>query len=92
MFSLGCLYYYVLSGGSHPFGDALRRQANILSGECDLSDLKGEPWQIELQKPLLHALTSPTPQERPPCAAVLTHPIFWSNTTILAFLQVNQTL
>jgi len=30
IFSLGCVFYYVLSGGKHPFGDPLRRQANIL--------------------------------------------------------------
>lgn len=33
IFSLGCVFYYVISGGKHPFGDSLRRQANILSGE-----------------------------------------------------------
>lgn len=31
IFSLGCVFYYVLSDGKHPFGDTLRRQANILS-------------------------------------------------------------
>lgn len=30
IFSLGCVFYYVLSNGKHPFGDPLRRQANIL--------------------------------------------------------------
>ncbi|CAG0893148.1 unnamed protein product [Cyprideis torosa] len=33
IFSLGLVYYFVLSSGKHPFGDPLRRQANILSGE-----------------------------------------------------------
>ena len=31
IFSLGCVYYYVLSNGKHPFGNQLTRQANILS-------------------------------------------------------------
>lgn len=35
IFSSGCVFYYVLSGGRHPFGDQYRRQANILSGEYD---------------------------------------------------------
>lgn len=30
VFSMGCVFYYVLSNGKHPFGDPLRRQANIL--------------------------------------------------------------
>src|SRR4029434_10426102 len=32
IFSAGCVFYYVVSRGMHPFGDALRRQGNILSG------------------------------------------------------------
>ena len=39
IFSAGCLIYYVLSEGKHPFGDKLRRQANILNGECKLEKL-----------------------------------------------------
>ncbi|KAK5641329.1 hypothetical protein RI129_009876 [Pyrocoelia pectoralis] len=87
LFSLGCLFYYVLSKGSHPFGDSLRRQANILVNTSDLNNLKGEPWQIALQKPLIADLISPRAQDRPPCTAVLNHPIFWSNSKVLAFFQ-----
>jgi serine/threonine-protein kinase/endoribonuclease IRE1 len=32
MFSFGCVIFYVLTRGKHPFGDALRRQSNILEG------------------------------------------------------------
>lgn len=46
VFSAGCVFYYVVSRGQHPFGDALRRQVNILSGEYSLShfmeDIHGE--------------------------------------------------
>ncbi|KAK9885458.1 hypothetical protein WA026_010953 [Henosepilachna vigintioctopunctata] len=87
LFSLGCLYYYVLSKGDHPFGDSLRRQANILSGICNLSNLKGSDWQINLQKPLITALISDKPEERPPCTAVLAHPMFWDAPKILSFFQ-----
>ena len=33
------MYYYVLSGGCHPFGDQYRRQANILAGEYELETI-----------------------------------------------------
>lgn len=36
IFSAGCIFYFVISKGQHPFGDALRRQANILAGEYSL--------------------------------------------------------
>ncbi len=42
IFSLGCVYYFVLSGGHHPFGDSFRRQANILTGEYDLTHFDSE--------------------------------------------------
>ena len=31
IFSLGCVYYFVLSDGAHPFGESFKRQANILT-------------------------------------------------------------
>ncbi len=41
IFSMGCVIYYVLSAGQHPFGSSLRRQANIESGDYSLNDLNG---------------------------------------------------
>ncbi|TMS15028.1 Serine/threonine-protein kinase/endoribonuclease IRE1 [Larimichthys crocea] len=32
IFSSGCVFYYVVSQGSHPFGKSLQRQANIPTG------------------------------------------------------------
>lgn len=42
IFSAGCVFYYVLSGGSHPFGETLYRQANILAGAPSLAHLEEE--------------------------------------------------
>ena len=39
IFSLGCVYYYVLTHGHHPFGDSIRRQANILNNSYSLEKL-----------------------------------------------------
>ena len=39
IFSAGCVFYYVLSGGKHPFGDSLRRQSNIMNDEYKLDKL-----------------------------------------------------
>lgn len=88
LFSLGCLFYYVLSKGLHPFGDNLRRQANILGGDYNLEDIQGEERQIILQKLLIGAMISSKPLERPSCTAILKHPMFWDNSKILAFFQV----
>jgi len=33
------VFYYVLSGGRHPFGDQYRRQANIIAGEYNVDKI-----------------------------------------------------
>ena len=43
IFSLGCVYYYVLTEGSHPFGQWYEREANIMLGRCDLTPLVNVP-------------------------------------------------
>ena len=48
IFSLGCVYYYVLTEGSHPFGQWYEREANIMLGRCDLAPLVGVPEAYSL--------------------------------------------
>lgn len=52
IFSAGCVFYYVVSQGSHPFGRSLQRQANILLGTYSLDQLQtdkhGENLNIRL--------------------------------------------
>ena len=43
IFSLGCVFYYVLTEGSHPFGQWFEREANIMMDRCDLSVLNDVP-------------------------------------------------
>ena len=40
IFSAGCVFYYVLSGGDHPFGDRFSRESNILKGDHSLAKLE----------------------------------------------------
>ncbi|OMJ24069.1 Serine/threonine-protein kinase/endoribonuclease IRE1 [Smittium culicis] len=40
IFSLGCVYYYFLTQGNHPFGDRYSREQNILDNKFDLSLLE----------------------------------------------------
>lgn len=89
IFSLGCVFYYVLSKGKHPFGDQLRRQANILCGESDLSGLQGiSESDRELALILIKAMIANSPTDRPPAIAIFQHPIFWNAAQILGFFQV----
>ncbi|NXJ84847.1 ERN2 endoribonuclease, partial [Trogon melanurus] len=87
IFSAGCVFYYVVSGGQHPFGDSLRRQANILSGSYQLSCLQDEAHDKLVARELIVSMISPEPQRRPSAPVVLVHPFFWSQEKQLQFFQ-----
>ncbi|XP_065159273.1 serine/threonine-protein kinase/endoribonuclease IRE1 [Atheta coriaria] len=87
LFSFGCLFYYVLSDGGHPFGDSLHRQANILENCWSMDEFVDSIDKIQLYKLLLTSLISNRPNERPDCRVICGHPMFWSNQTVLAFFQ-----
>ncbi len=57
---MGCVIYYTLTGGSHPFGSSLRRQANIEAGEADLSELTdpGNVYELDVKRSIKHAFSS----------------------------------
>ena len=85
IFSLGCVYYYVITNGCHPFGDAFKRQANILVGNCTMSKLNGPNSETETN--LIKAMVNICQNNRPPASAILRHPIFWKKEKVLNFLQ-----
>lgn len=87
VFSAGCVFYYVVSKGQHPFGDALRRQVNILSGEYALAHFIEEMNNDVIARDLIEQMISPDPETRPSTARVLKHPFFWTPEKQLLFFQ-----
>ncbi len=47
IFSLGCLFYYVLTNGGHPYGDRYEREVNILKDAKDLDAVDDERFGEE---------------------------------------------
>lgn len=87
IFSLGCLFFYILSGGLHPFGDRYLREGNICKGEYDLSILnKKSPHKFVEAQHLISLMIHFNPRLRPNTATILKHPFFWSINTKLEFL------
>ncbi|XP_065065505.1 serine/threonine-protein kinase/endoribonuclease IRE1-like [Rhopilema esculentum] len=86
IFSYGCVAYYVLSKGSHPFGEIFRRQANILGGQYSLDKIHYLENEFEV-KDLLKQMLMVDPSKRPKASAALKHPFFWSKAKQLAFFQ-----
>ena len=80
-FSLGCVMYFVLSGGAHPFGERpMQRVGAILAGRADVSGV--EPTARELVARLLSA----EPAARPSVTECQSHPLFWQEGRALQFL------
>lgn len=88
IFSLGCVFYYVLTGGNHPFDKdgKYMREANIVKGYYNLSDLSNlGDFQWEA-KDLIASMLSHDPRSRPDASAVMLHPFFWTAEERLEFL------
>jgi len=88
IFSLGLVFFYVLTKGSHPFdcGDRYMREVNIRKGQFDLSalDAYGE-YGFEAEE-LIGSMLAPEPKARPTARQVMAHPFFWSPKKRLNFL------
>ncbi|KAM3622873.1 uncharacterized protein V6R79_004194 [Siganus canaliculatus] len=87
VFSAGCVFYFVVSRGQHPFGEALRRQVNILAGEYSLSHFMEDMHDDVIAQDLIEQMISSEAESRPSTACVLKHPFFWSPEKQLLFFQ-----
>ncbi|XP_060882407.1 serine/threonine-protein kinase/endoribonuclease IRE1-like isoform X1 [Labrus mixtus] len=87
IFSAGCVFYYVVSQGSHPYGKSLQRQANILLGSHSLDHLQTDKHGDIVARDLIEQMLSMEPQRRPAAESVLKHPFFWSLEKELQFFQ-----
>lgn len=88
VFSLGCVFYYVLTSGNHPFDrdGKYMREANIVKGHYNLDDLASlGDYQWEA-KDLISSMIAHNPRHRPDAATVLHHPFFWPADDRLDFL------
>ncbi|XP_038883515.1 serine/threonine-protein kinase/endoribonuclease IRE1a-like isoform X2 [Benincasa hispida] len=82
-FSLGCVLFFCITGGRHPFGDHLERDVNIVKNKMNLLLVDNIPEAVDLISQLLN----PNPSLRPKASEVLRHPLFWSSEMRLSFLR-----
>ncbi|EEH06437.1 serine/threonine-protein kinase [Histoplasma capsulatum G186AR] len=88
IFSLGCVFYYVLTRGGHPFDKdgKFMREANIVKGYHNLDDLqKLGDYAFEADD-LIRQMLSLDPRRRPDATTIMLHPFFWSPADRLNFL------
>ncbi|KAJ2826904.1 bifunctional endoribonuclease/protein kinase ire1 [Coemansia erecta] len=88
IFSMGCVFYYVLMDGEHPFGDRLSREQRILTGAPDLRALESSDNLSGIDAvDLIAHMVARGERDRPSASSVLVHPYFWDATQRLGFLQ-----
>ncbi|KAH7077121.1 hypothetical protein FB567DRAFT_142921 [Paraphoma chrysanthemicola] len=89
IFSLGCVFFYVLTNGCHPFDDdegwMQIREYNIKKEKANLKQLRlgadsEEPYH------LIQWMLKTRPEDRPTAVQVMNHPFFWSAEKRLNFL------
>ncbi|KAI9297108.1 kinase-like protein [Neoconidiobolus thromboides FSU 785] len=89
IFSAGCVFYYVLTNGQHPFGGKYARESRVIEGKSELIELLNNT-DIEFKAEahdLITQMIHPDPAHRPDSGSVLIHPYFWGANKKLAFLQ-----
>ncbi|KAK3815604.1 MAG: hypothetical protein JOS17DRAFT_795101 [Linnemannia elongata] len=87
IFSTGCVFYYVLTNGDHPFGDRYSRERNILMDQPDLSGLDSMGQEGVEARDLISKMIAHNPADRPDAFMVMHHPFFWSANKRLMFMQ-----
>ncbi|XP_020535380.1 serine/threonine-protein kinase/endoribonuclease IRE1b isoform X2 [Jatropha curcas] len=83
LFSLGCVLFFCVTGGKHPFGENIERDVNIVNDRKDLFLVENIPEAVDL----FSCLLDPNPDKRPKALEVLNHPLFWTSEKRLSFLQ-----
>ncbi|KAI1390423.1 uncharacterized protein F4822DRAFT_428760 [Hypoxylon trugodes] len=88
IFSLGLVFFYVLTKGLHPFdcGDRYMREVNIRKGQFNLKPLDVLGDFAHEAKALVETMLRSDPRARPSARDVMSHPFFWSAKERLAFL------
>ncbi|KAJ9606284.1 bifunctional endoribonuclease/protein kinase ire1 [Cladophialophora chaetospira] len=88
IFSLGCVYYYIMTQGHHPFdvgGTSLGRDLNIKEDKFSTDDLRLHNYQFDADDLIMQMLKH-DPKERPTTDQILRHPYFWEVADKLEFL------
>ena len=84
VFSMGCIIYYTLTHGKHPFGDRYSRERNILQGKFDLSGLDQKYYEAQ---DLIKRMISFDHLQRPTVKECRNHILFWNDERKLSFLE-----
>ncbi|KAG7568513.1 Protein kinase domain [Arabidopsis thaliana x Arabidopsis arenosa] len=84
MFHFGCIIYFTITGGKHPFGFGATHETNIRNYRFDISLVRDT---IPEAHHLISCLLAREPHSRLSASKVLLHPMFWNADMRLLFLR-----
>ncbi|KAI8908939.1 kinase-like domain-containing protein [Gorgonomyces haynaldii] len=87
IFSAGCVFYFALTQGEHPFGEKMSREINIIKGNFRLQHLDPLGDTGVLSKELIKRMIPRDTRKRLDAKKILEHPFFWDASRRLLFLQ-----
>ncbi len=84
IFAMGCIACYILTNGSHPFGEVVRlHRQRIVKGQYDLSLIERQDTQY-----LVEQMLCPNPMKRYTVEKCRNFISFWEEQKVLTFLMV----
>ena len=93
IFSLGCIIYYIITNGKHPYGDNIEREKNITLNQINLNYLTDDKLSDVLAKDLISSMIQYKASLRCTADEVKHHLYFWNDDVRLQFiLDVSDTL
>lgn len=89
IFSLGCVFYFLMSHGEHPFGNRLERDMNILNGKYSLKLVNPDLVQERKEEfeHMISMMIKSDPKLRSKASKIINHVFFWSNDKKLKVIQ-----
>ncbi len=83
-FSIGCIFYYVLTCGQHPYGGRFERSGNILSTEYSVKSVDDnlfEDYCSQCGNHLISQLLTPDYEQRILPGTIEQHAFFYSKSS-----------
>ncbi|XP_077249118.1 serine/threonine-protein kinase/endoribonuclease IRE1a-like [Tasmannia lanceolata] len=83
LFSLGCVLFFCISGGKHPFGEGHKRATYTKYNKVQVFEIDHIKEAVDVISSLLH----PDPRLRPKAKTVMWHPLLWNSKRRMLFLH-----
>ncbi|XP_043209304.1 serine/threonine-protein kinase/endoribonuclease IRE1-like [Amphibalanus amphitrite] len=87
IFSLGCVFHFIIFSGKHPFGDLSDRMANIQQGKPCLANIEDPKSVSVATRHLIEEMLQIDPTERPSSTYVVNHPALWTTEKTKEFFS-----